>query len=86
MFRAVVEGVSRCQTIEGKPLSISVYVRYRGKKTIFLGANVKSNHRDFAKLCQLRRYDELYASPDGEEVCNISRNPWWKRLWLWATW
>lgn len=83
--RAMVESNPQITKINGEPTELIIHVRYRSKDTIF---PVEAKHDDmhFDELLQLRPGDEMYVSYDGETMCDIKRNPWWKRAWLWLTW
>ena len=84
MIRAKVESMPQ-EIVAGGLSTIIVNVRYRGRKNGFpVAANFNSRH--YNNLLQLRPGDEMYVSYDGEDICNIKHNPWWKRLWLNLIW
>ena len=85
MFRAMVETYPRIIKTQDEPISVRIHVRYRRKKTIF-AIDVGSTDEDFDKLTTLRPGDEMYVSPDGEDISDITRNPLIKRLWLRLIW
>lgn len=84
MMRAKVESMPRVEVLNGQSCVI-VNVRYRGRRNGFpVTAGFNSCH--YSDLLQLRPGDEMYVSFDGEDICNIKHNPWWKRLWLSIVW
>lgn len=84
MFRAVVVTQPQNTQVDDEPVSVTVNVRYRGKKPFAVIVDSRSRH--FGELTSLRPGDEMYVSYDGEDICNIKHNPWWKKLWLRLIW
>lgn len=84
MMRAKVENMPQ-EIVAGGLSTVTVNVRYRGRRNGFpVTAGFNSHH--YSDLLQLRPGDEMYVSYDGEDICNIKHNPWWKRLWLNLVW
>ena len=84
MLRAKVESKPQVEVLNDQSCVI-VNVRYRGKKRSF-EVITKCDSRHYNDLLQLCPGDEMHVSYDGEDICNIKHNPWWKRLWLNLVW